>query len=194
MPKNNKPELRSGDKFNRLTVLNYSHSDKRWRKWYNVKCECGSENVVMGSAIISGNTKSCGCLSREVKANRRISKNHSEITAIILGYKRHAERRGFKWDLSRKDVELIIKSDYVYCGSKPNNIKKIKNSIGGGLLYSGIDRINSNHNYTKENSVPCCRICNYAKSNMDVNDFKEWAIKIGQRAIAKQWGDYILNK
>ena len=29
---------------------------------------------------------------------------------------------------------------------------------------------------------------------MDVNDFKEWAIKIGQRAIAKQWGDYILNK
>lgn len=190
MPKNNKPELRSGDKFNRLTILSYSHSDKRWRKWYNVKCECGSEKVVMGSAMISGNTKSCGCLSREVRANKRISKNHSEITAIILGYKRHAERRGFKWLLSRKDVELIIKSDCVYCGSKPNNIKKTKNSIGDGLLYSGIDRIDSNGNYTKENSVPCCRICNYAKSNMDVNDFKEWAIKIGQKAMAEQWGSY----
>lgn len=190
MPKNNKPELMSGDKFNRLTILSYSHSDKRWRKWYNVKCECGSEKVVMGSAMISGNTKSCGCLSREVRANKRISKNHSEVTAIILGYKRHAERRGFKWLLARKDVELIIKSDCVYCGSKPSNIKKTKNSIDDGLLYSGIDRIDSNENYTIKNSVPCCRICNYAKSNMDINEFKEWAIKIGQKAMAMQWGSY----
>ena len=46
MPKNNKPELRTGDKFNRLTILSYSHSDKRWRKWYNMKCECGVRHNV----------------------------------------------------------------------------------------------------------------------------------------------------
>jgi len=25
---------------------------------------------------------------------------------------------------------------------------------------------------------------------MDVNEFKEWAIKIGQKAMAEQWGSY----
>lgn len=190
MPKNNKPELRPGDKFNRLTILSYSHSDKRWRKWYNVKCECGSEKVVMGSAMKSGNTKSCGCLSKEVKANRRISMNHSEITAIILGYKRHAERRGFKWELTRSDVEELVKKNCFYCDSKPNNVKKTKNSIGNGLVYSGIDRIDNSKNYTKENSVPCCKICNYAKSDMDLKEFQYWAIRIGQKAMAEQWSSY----
>ncbi len=190
MPKNNKPELKPGQKFNRLTVINFHHSDKRWRKWYNVKCDCGSNKVVMGSAMTSGNTKSCGCLSREIKESKRISKNHSEVTAIILGYKRHAERRGFKWQLTRKDVEKLVKMNCFYCDSKPNNIKKTKNSIGDGFIYSGIDRVDSSKNYTKENSVSCCKICNYAKSDMSLNEFQEWAVKIGQQAMAVQWSSY----
>jgi len=60
--------------------------------------------------MVSGNTKSCGCLAKEIKQSKRISKNHSDITAIILGYKRHAERRGFKWLLSRTFVEKLIKN------------------------------------------------------------------------------------
>jgi len=189
MPKNNKPELQPGDKFNRLTVLEFSKSDKRWRKWYKVKCDCGSEKVVMGSAMTSGNTKSCGCLSKEIKKSKRISKNHSEITAIILGYKRHAERRGFKWELTRKDVEMLVKMNCFYCDSKPNNIKKTKNSIGDGFIYSGIDRIDNSKNYTKQNSVPCCKICNYAKSDMNLKEFQDWAIRIGKQAMANQWGN-----
>ena len=102
MPKNNKPELKPGDKYNRLTVLKFSNSDKRRRKWYLEKCSCGNEKTIIGSAMISGNTKSCGCLAKEIKQSRRISTHHSEITAIILGYKRHAEERGYKWALSRK--------------------------------------------------------------------------------------------
>ena len=188
MPKNNKPELKPGDKYNRLTVLKFSHSDKRRRKWYLVKCSCGNEKTIIGSAMISGNTKSCGCLAKEIKQSRRISTHHSEITAIILGYKRHAEERGYKWALSRKFVEKLIKEDCFYCGSKPANIKKTKNSIGEGLFYSGIDRVDSTKNYTEDNVVPCCRLCNYAKSNMTIEEFKDWAIKIGKNAMAEQWG------
>ena len=71
MPKNNKPELKKGQKFNRLTVLGYSHSDRRWRKFYKAKCDCGNKKIIMGSAMTSGNTKSCGCLSFEVKKRKR---------------------------------------------------------------------------------------------------------------------------
>jgi hypothetical protein len=188
MPRNNKSELSPGKKFNRLTVLKFSHSDKRWRKWYLVRCDCGKEKTIMGSAMVSGNTKSCGCLAKETKQTKRISENHSDITAIILGYKRHAERRGFKWLLSRSFVEKLIKENCFYCGSSPSNKKKTKNSIGDGLLYSGIDRINSNKDYTEDNVVACCRICNYAKSNMTIEDFRLWAVRIGKKAMADQWG------
>lgn len=187
MPKNNKPELQAGEKYNRLTVISFHHSDKRWRKWYNVRCDCGGEKIIMGSSMTSGNTKSCGCLSKEVQSSKRISKNHSEITAIILGYKRHAERRGYKWQLTRKDVEVLVKKNCFYCNSEPKNVKKTKNSIGDGLIYSGIDRIDNTKNYTKENCVPCCKVCNYAKSDMDLQEFQEWAIKIGKQAMAAQW-------
>ena len=191
MPKNNKPELKPGEIFNRLTILKFSHSDKRWRKWYLVRCECGKEKTVMGSAMISGNTKSCGCLAKETKQAKRISKNHSDITAIILGYKRHAIDRGFRWELSRGFVENIIKQNCYYCGSEPSNRKKTKNSIDEGLFYSGIDWINPLKDYTEDNVVPCCRVCNYAKSNMNLSEFKEWATRLGKRAIAEQWGKEI---
>jgi len=187
MPRNNKPELKIGDKYNRLTIIDYSHSDSRWRKFYNVRCSCGNNKKVMGSAMTSGNTKSCGCLSKEVRKSKRISKNHLEITAIILGYKRHAERRGFDWMLTRDEVEKVIRQDCFYCKSEPNNVKKTKNSIGDGFSYSGIDRKDSSENYTLKNIVPCCKVCNYAKSDMDLIDFKNWAIRIGKEAMAKQW-------
>jgi hypothetical protein len=189
MPKNNKPELKNGERFNRLTILRYSHSDKRWRRWYFVRCDCGKEKTVMGSAMISGNTKSCGCLAKEMKQNKRISENHSDVTAIILGYKRHAESRGHKWCLTRVDVLSIISENCFYCGAPPSNIKKTKNSIGDGLPYSGIDRVDSSHDYVRGNIVPCCRICNYAKSAMDINQFRDWAIKIGTKAMATQWSN-----
>lgn len=188
MPENNRPELKPGERFNRLTVVEFSHSDKRWRKWYKVKCDCGNKKIVMGSAMVSGNTKSCGCLAIEIKKSKRISKYHSDITAIILGYKRHAERRGFKWLLSREFVERLIKENCFYCDDEPSNIKKTKNSIGDGLLYSGVDRINSDKDYTEDNVVACCRVCNYAKSNMTIDEFKMWVIRIGKRAMAEQWG------
>ena len=41
---------------------------------------------------------------------------------------------------------------------------------------------------TYDNVVPCCKICNYAKSNMSIKEFHKWAVKIGKNAMAEQWG------
>lgn len=174
------------DKFGRLTVLELERSDNRHRKWYKTVCDCGVEKVVMGSAMTSGNTKSCGCLSREKLRARRISDTHSEVTAIILGYKRHALGRGYKWLLSREEVESTIKLPCYYCGQAPSNVKRTKNSIGEGLKYSGIDRKDNSKDYTLDNIVACCKICNYAKSNLSLSEFYEWAKRLD--AMAEQWG------
>lgn len=41
-------------------------------------------------------------------------------------------------------------------------------------LYNGLDRVDSNKGYLKENVVPCCEICNKAKRDLSLCQFKKW--------------------
>lgn len=56
--------IKVGDKFGRLTVIS-GPTKKNGRRAFSVSCECGETRLVMGYSLSSGNTKSCGCLSRE---------------------------------------------------------------------------------------------------------------------------------
>lgn len=174
-----------GERHGRLTVISYHHTDSHYRKFWRCRCDCGGDVVTHTNSLRTGNTKSCGCLGREVRTGQRISLHHSEITAVILGYKRHALRRGLKWDLSRGDVEQIISHPCFYCGDPASNTKITKNTINP-LHYNGIDRIDNRLGYTIGNVVPCCRICNNAKGQMTVHEFYEWSARV--RAMAAQWG------
>lgn len=182
MPKNNTIPLTRGMKFNRLTLIKYNHSDKRWRRYYLWKCDCGNETIAQGSGVVSGNTKSCGCYGTEVRKSRRISENHCEITAIILQYKRHAKKRGFEFFLSRDFVADIVSKNCHYCGTPPSNFMRTKNSIKG-LPFNGIDRVDSIKNYTEDNVVPCCKICNNAKLNYSAKEFLEWVKRVYKHSI-----------
>lgn len=61
--------IQPGDKFGRLTVLRETTKEERKDKAgrnYWCKCDCGNEIIVYGHNLKTGNTKSCGCLSREI--------------------------------------------------------------------------------------------------------------------------------
>jgi len=99
MPSNSSQELLPGTKFNRLMIVRLDHKDKRWRRHYLCKCDCGKEKVVQGSLLISGNTKSCGCLAREVKAAAVLPGGLGAMRQVITqNYIRAGKRR--KWDLT----------------------------------------------------------------------------------------------
>ena len=187
MPSNNSRHLIfDGDRFSRLTVISFSHHDKRWRRHYLVRCDCGQEKTVQGTLLRSGNTKSCGCLSREVKAMTRKPENGSELTSVILGYMRHAKRRGLSWTLSREQVRVIIGYPCHYCGAEPANRKVTKNSIAP-FVYGGIDRVDNIDGYSMANVVPCCAVCNRAKGALTSREFYDWVKRID--AMADQWQD-----
>lgn len=182
-----KLHVKKGDVFNRLTCIKFSHIGPHYRSYFLFKCDCGNKKILLGSAVVSGNTKSCGCFSLEVKQGRRISENHCEITAIILSYKRHAKSRGFIFKLDREFVTSLVSADCHYCGIGPSNFMKTKNSIIG-LAFNGIDRIDSNKDYSKQNVVACCRMCNNAKSNHSTEVFIRWIKRVYNKTIngAKQ--------
>lgn len=54
--------------FDRLTVLQYSDIKIGNRPTLICKCSCGKENVlVQRKKLLSGHTKSCGCLQKEIR-------------------------------------------------------------------------------------------------------------------------------
>ena len=64
-------KIEINDKFGRLTVLEEVPREQRPSpngRYYLCQCECGNQKVVYGHNLKTGNTKSCGCLSRQTSS------------------------------------------------------------------------------------------------------------------------------
>lgn len=185
MPKTQPPKLHPGEKYNRLTVISYHHSDKRWRKHYLCKCDCGSTKVIQGTLITSGNTKSCGCWGKEVRRTlNKLPNDGGVINYLVLQYKRHARDRNLNYSLTRQTFENLIRSPCYYCGLLPSNNVITKNCTG--FLYNGIDRVDPSIGYEEGNCVPACSLCNRAKRNLQKKDFCDWVKRLCNKV--DQWG------
>lgn len=62
-----------GMKFGRLTVVSISGRCETGGVLWNCRCDCGSERVIVATILTKGRYKSCGCLSRELSASRKIT-------------------------------------------------------------------------------------------------------------------------
>lgn len=56
----------TGQRFGRWTVIQYSHTSKRGRAFWECKCDCGAVKEVLSSDLTSGKSQSCKCLNYEV--------------------------------------------------------------------------------------------------------------------------------
>jgi hypothetical protein len=63
------------------------------------------------------------------------------------------------------------------------NPKTGKIRSGVPITYNGIDRVDSTKGYFNENVVSCCKVCNRAKSNLSLDEFKEWISKVYLKTI-----------
>ena len=61
----------SGQRFGRLVAIEPAERQGRYTTWL-CKCDCGKETVVRTINLRSGNSKSCGCLSRDTAQNSHI--------------------------------------------------------------------------------------------------------------------------
>ncbi len=85
----------TGQKFNRWTVLEYSHSDNLGSYW-KCRCDCGTEKILLGSNVRYGKTHSCGCYNNEKAREHCLSMSRhnlyqSRIYRIWSGMKRRCQ-------------------------------------------------------------------------------------------------------
>ena len=178
-----------GKKFGRLTVIKREYPNRNRTAMWLCKCDCGKKKIIRGSALRNGQTKSCGCLRKEISSKkmkdnpigkigaRRLIQGLSSFRETIASYRRRAKIRGLDFELTQEQFEKLTQKDCYYCGVKPN--QKKKNSCNNGdYIYNGIDRVDNTKGYTIDNVVPCCGFCNMAKRNHTEQEFKDWVKKI----------------
>ena len=85
-------------KFGRLTVLEEVGKDKYYNRIYLCQCECGNKVKVKRTQLVSGKTKSCGCLRKEVASKRKsqnlVGKKFNQLTVLEEIGK---DKQGIKW-------------------------------------------------------------------------------------------------
>lgn len=57
---------RTGQKYNRVTFLEYMDKAKNGAARWRVRCDCGTEFIALATNVVCGSTKSCGCYRAEV--------------------------------------------------------------------------------------------------------------------------------
>jgi len=167
----------AGKKYGKLTVINRVYPNKKDNKVYWLcKCDCGNTKIISGEHLKNGTTRSCGCL-------KKFPNGIANMRNAITNYKHSAKRRNIKWELTEEQFAKITQQNCYYCGAKPSNIARKKEN-NGDYIYNGIDRLDNTKGYTIDNVVPCCFMCNQAKHNHTLQEFKEWV----KRAYDKMYG------
>lgn len=141
-------------------------------------CACGKEAWVQTNKLLTGHTHSCGCWLMEFKL---LSVGLAARNEVLCDYKLGAKKRNLEWCLTDKQFDEITCQNCFYCGIKPSNRKSVNRNGGrknrlhsGDFIYNGIDRMDNKKGYLLSNVVPCCKICNRAKSGMSFDSFITW--------------------
>ncbi len=141
-------------------------------------CICNKEKTYNYTDLTCGHSKSCGCKRAELMSIRR--KKIPLVKAryrLFQLYKRMAKKRNYSFELTYEQFEKITLKNCNYCNIKPEYILPNRNKTEF-CTYNGVDRVDNNKGYTLDNVVPCCRICNFAKEQQSLEDFKKWIKRI----------------
>lgn len=152
----------SNKKFGRLTAKSVDRTKTR-RIYWNCVCDCGNHCSVASIKLVSGETKSCGCLRKEVTSKRQ--KKHG-LTKTTLHN---------AWINMKTRCENPIHNEYFRYGGRgityceqwksfdnfmewalKNGFREDKDNNGRTLL--SLDRIDNNANYCPENCKWSTRI------------------------------------
>lgn len=144
----------TGQKFGRLTVVKHAYNRNKKTYWVCL-CDCGNYVTVRADCLKDGNTKSCGCMNNELRA--QFGKSHLKHGDAQRGDHKRLHQI---WASMKDRCKNQKSSAYKYYGAKGvkvcadwheyENFKKwaLENGYKKDL---SIDRIDVNGDYCPEN-------------------------------------------
>lgn len=175
----------TGRTFGGLLVIGRSKRTNRSRTWV-VECQCDKRTRLEMAASTLEYRVSCGACNHDNgwKPSWQLPQISSIVSKYFREYHRDARRRGYSFEIEKEHFHQLVTMPCRYCARPPARRRKHeKNRHTLHLLVNGIDRVDNNIGYTRENVVPCCEICNRAKSAMSQSDFESWLNRIAVNVV-----------
>jgi len=156
-----------GEEFGKIKVVKFikrsSKIDNKRGHLWKVKCRfCDSEYEYQTSALTRDGFKGCSCNKEDPKLSSKKS--------VYCQYKKNAEQKNLKFNLSLEEFINICNSSCYYCGVEDSN-EKDQHDLFSSWKYNGIDRVDNSKGYIKDNCVAACFKCNKMKSNYTQKEF-----------------------
>lgn len=174
-----------GKKFNRLTVIEYSHK-KGNKKYYLCDCSCGNRVYVRQDKIKSGHTKSCGCLMKETSSMiGKNSKTHGKTKSpeyIVWG-----SMKARCFNTNEESYKNYGGRGITVCDRWKNSFENFLNDMGERPTNQHqIDRIDNDGNYEPKN-------CKWVTVSENSVNRRNKGNKLGIKNITKDGNKYVVN-
>lgn len=181
----------SGMRFGRLVVMKRGEDrikpcGKKIVRW-ECKCDCGNEVTVSRDSLMSGNTKSCGCLHSEQLSERNVRSSNAELVGQKFGR------------LTVVGIEKNIKNNRMWkcicecgniCIASTNSLRRGKVTSCGCKRKENMPLLHENNITHGKSKSRLYRIWNGMKSRCNNPNYEHYK-DYGARGISvcKEWSD-----
>lgn len=161
---------RTGQKFNKWTVLSFHSVNNNREAVWNCHCDCGHEQPIVASNLISGGSRQC--------INCRLNQNYTQyvlpppVWAIMVKNSRH-NREEIK--LTREFAETLFIKQKGLCALTGQSIRFAHSNKESKLELqtASLDRIDSSKTYTENNVHWVHKEINIMKNKYSLEKFIE---------------------
>lgn len=144
-------KVKIGDKFSRLTVIEFIGVNKRKQRVWLCKCKCGNYSKVTTGNLLSGKTTSCGCvrLQNAIKATKISNTKHGKKGS--KEYIAWAELKQRCNNPKSQQYKNYGGRGIKVCTEWENSFEAFYKDMGDAPKGYSIDRIDVNGDYCPEN-------------------------------------------
>lgn len=142
----------SGKRFGRLVALEPVGTSKHHRVIWRCKCDCGGVKDVESNSLVQGRTKSCGCISKEIRASGNMRRTHGGCGTRLYSIWKNMKKRCN--NTNNPDYKKWYGSRGIkVCDDWVNDFTKFRDwALSNGYSDNlSIDRIDVNGDYCPEN-------------------------------------------
>lgn len=170
-----------GKRFHRFTVIadagTRTYGDSSQKSAWLCRCICGAERVVDGGSLISGNSKSCGCLQKDKRAKgKRTGTRTYRIWQAMLNRCRNKNVPNYH-NYGGRGIEVCERwKDY----------KNFLSDMGEAPDDMSIERIDNNGNYELRN----CKWADRKEQSRNKRSNRIICFR-GEKKLLRDWADDI---
>lgn len=184
-----------GTVYGELTIVSDSYEkeikisklgNKTIRALWTCRCSCGDTIKRSTTELLTkGRINMCTKCAYKSRPQSKLKYSNNERMYKLSIVSRCEKSKGrIKNKLSIKDYSKMSLENCNYCGEEPREVNYLYKEKGVEKnlpKFNGIDRIDSSLDYSLDNCVPCCGICNTMKASLSVDDFFNHIRKINNK-------------